>query len=716
MNVGEVMMVLATLTSLGAVAGRALSYRSGDRKLASMSVMLSMVTFLVISAALLFLGYLFLTSGYDYHYVWSNSSSDLPTTYKLSGIWSGADGSLLLWVWFMALVLAVEVMLEPKRKLLSRKFHSLFQGAVSGIIFLFMLILLDMNLFRETNALLLQASPDGDGMSLLLQTPEMLLHPPVVFAGYAFCIATFAAGAAHLITGEKNWVSVSLPWGRFAWLFLTLGIGIGAIWAYYVLGWGGYWAWDPVETASLLPWLIATAFLHTQLRHSRKGEYQVLSPALGMLALVSVVFATFATRAGSIWTSSVHAFGTSVGDTAGARLSYLLQSDSTILGIFTLMLLLLAFTVYLSYERYRRMPRKEEEPEPRKLSEYISDRNNMIVAVGLLVATSAVMLFLMFKNMNVDQSSNLAEFNQKMSLFFVVTMVAMSVCLTWKMLGKDRAFLLGTGMIGVSIAAAIVSFSLSYDWLVAFSLPSYVVAVGASAFKIAKSRVKGSLRKTLQKISPQLVHLGVALVLLSYVVSTNMQSYPPGLQNLSGVSGTQVDVDGDVEIGDYSVRLTSLGVRGETGTSGGMTIDEARDAVVDIVRSGEAARSGIVLTNLYGHDAYGDPHVMKVDVYIFKSVANDLYLNYQWLDNDTAFIQVKLVPMMNFLWTGFALLAVGLAIRAVVWRQEPKSVETAEADTAAKVTVKAVEQKEGVKDYEALVEEELRRYKEKRSK
>jgi cytochrome c-type biogenesis protein CcmF len=484
-----------------------------------------------------------------------------------------------------------------------------------------------------------------------------------------------------------------------------------------VLGWGGYWAWDPVETASLLPWLIATAFLHTQLRHSRKGEYQVLSPALGMTALVSVVFATFATRAGSIWTSSVHAFGGSAGDTAGARLSYMLEHDSTVLGVFTLMLLLLVFTVYLSYDKYRKMPRKEEEPEPRKMSEYISDKNNMLIAVGLLIATSAVMLFLLFKNVNVGQAANLAEFNQKMSLFFVITMVAMSVCLVWKALGKDKAFLVGIGIIVVSVVAAVVAAFASYDWLVVFSLPSYAVAVGASAYRVARSRVKGSARKSLQKLSPQLVHLGVALVLLSFVVSTNMQSFPSSLQNLSGASGTEVDIGGDVDVGDYSVELAEMSARVATGTSGGMTIDEAREAVIDITRSGDAVRSGVVLTNLYGHDSSGDPHVMKVEVYIFKSVSVDLYLDFQWLDNDTAFIQVKLVPMMNVLWAGFGLLAVGLAVRTIVWRQEPKEPEAPVPKTpVSTVSARSVEEKPKEKDYEALVEEELKRFKEKRSK
>lgn len=460
-----------------------------------------------------------------------------------------------------------------------------------------------------------------------------------------------------------------------------------------------------------------TAFLHTQLRHSRKGEYGIISPALGMVSFVAVVFATFTTRAGSIWTASVHAFGNSQGTTAGDRLSYLLQHDSTILGIFVLMLFLFFLAVYLAYDKYRSRSRTESEPEPDRFSEYISDKNNMFLTVALLLVTSAVMLLLLFKNVNASQTANMDEFNQKMSLFFVFLMVTMSICLVWKSLGKEVAFWLGAGMLVVSVVLAVLSAaSGAFDWLVAFSLPSYVVAVCASAYRMARSKVSGSARKTLQKMSPQIVHLGVAMVLVSFVISSNMQVFPSDLQNLSGVSGKEVAVGGDVKVGSYTIHLSDMRAEARSISSGGMSIDQARLAVLDLAKSGKTVRSSIVLTNLYGLDSSGKPAVMKVEVYIYKSVLGDLYMDYQWIDDSTAFIQVKEVPMMNFLWAGFGLLAIGLAIRTIVWRQEPKELpERAErAEPAPAIQKKARVQP--AKDYEALVEEELRKFKEKRSK
>ena len=716
MNPGEVLVTCGVLAALGAFVTTASTYRSYNRKIASYSSLLSILTFVIITAALMFLMFLFMTSDMDYNYVWGNTSSDLSTAYRLAGVWSGAEGSFLLWIWFMSLVLVVEVLLQPRRNYLSRKFHSAFQSALTAILFMFILLLLDMNLFRETDSFARMLYPNGFGLEFSLQTPEMILHPPVVFAGYAFCVAALAAGIAYYLTGESRWHAISLPWARLAWIFLTLGIGIGAIWAYYVLGWGGYWAWDPVETSSLLPWLVATAFLHTQLRHARKGEYAVVSPALGMASFVAVMFATFTTRAGSIWTSSVHAFGQSAGATAAARFSYLLQHDSTVLGIFTLMLALFAFTAFLAYKKYSTIPKKEE-PEPERISDYISDKNNMTLAVALLVVTSAVMLLLLFKNVNVSQSANYAEFNQKMSLFFVLLMVALSLCLVWKALGKEKAFWMGTGMLVVSVVLGILAAaSGDFDWLVAFSLPSYVLAVVASVYRIGRSRVTGSPRKTLQRLGPQIVHLGVSLVLVSFVISSNMQTIPAGNMT-DGVSGSVLSLGDEVKVGDYSVRLVALSNRSESGFAGGIAVDQRMEATVDILKSGDAARSGVVLTNLYGHTLGGDPVYPEVEVYIYKSVFNDLYISFAWIDSTTAFVDAKLVPMMNFLWAGFGLLVIGLAIRTAVWRYEPPEIhkEEKKAEAPPPETVTGPPAKTEV-DYEKMVEEELRRFKERRSK
>lgn len=376
------------------------------------------------------------------------------------------------------------------------------------------------------------------------------------------------------------------------------------------------------------------------------------------------------------------------------------------------MLALFAVTLLFAYSKYRTTASTEEEPEGEKLADFVSDKNNMLLTVVLLVVTGAIMLLLLFKNVNVSQSANYDEFNQKMSIFFVGLMATMSVCMVWKFLGKQVALWLGSGLVVVSVIAAVAGSIIGFNGLVAFSLPSYAVAVGASAFRFAKSRVAGSFRKTLQRASPHLIHMGVALVLLSFVVSSNMQSFPSDLERVQGTNGTVMSLGDQVNVGGFTVKLVSLNVRNDGRTFGTTSVQLAQDATLDVLRSGSSLRTGVVLTNLYGV-SNGKVGVIKVEVFVYKSALNDLYLDYQWMTNATAFVQMKVVPLMNILWAGFSLLVVGLTLRTVSWQQEPKLAGPPKKKEGRAQAKPSGTEPRG-KDYEALVEEELRKYKEMR--
>jgi cytochrome c biogenesis factor len=198
------------------------------------------------------------------------------------------------------------------------------------------------------------------------------------------------------------------------------------------------------------------------------------------------------------------------------------------------------------------------------------------------------------------------------------------------------------------------------NWLVALSLPSYLVAVGASVFKLAKSVGGKSLRSILQKTGPQIVHIGVALVLMSYVVSSNMQTFPSDVTQVEGVSGTIVNVGGSVSVGDFSVRLLSLNSSTSAATS-----YQTDTATIEILKSGDVQKTGVGLANVYGSSGNGE-----VDVYIYKTAFEDLYFDFQIINGTAALVQVKTVPFMNTLWIGFALLVVGLSMRTASWKHE----------------------------------------------
>lgn len=706
MNLGDILLLLGALGSFFSMLLRLISLKSEKKEHVSYSAMFSIVTFAVLSIALFYLAALFLTSDMSISYVWQYSSRDLDPLYKLSGVWAGASGSFLLWIWMMSLALTVEVLLEGRRKYLSQKFCGIFQVSLSLVIFVFILMLLAMNLFAPTvasanDAWKLTYYPDGWGMSFLLQTPEMAIHPPVIFAAYAFAICVLGASVAYQLTGQRNWHMLSLPWARYSWLFLTAGIGIGAIWAYYVIGWGGYWAWDPVETSSIFPWLILTAFLHTQLRYSSKGEYRTLSPILGVATFLTVLFATFVTRAGGIWSQSVHTFEGATGDSALSRFLYLLGNDPVVLGIFLLMMLLIAFLAFQIYTGYHKG--EDEAESPKTISEYISDRNNMTLTVILLIFTTVVGLLILLKNTDTAQLANYEEFNQKMSIFFVALMITMNLCLIWKFIGKKRAFILALVLISASIIFALV---FSASALVAFSLPSYICALIVSIIKIGKLKIGRSARLFLKNIGPQLIHLGVALILISFIVSTNLQTVS------SYGEYVNLDLGGQMTIGDYSIRLVDLDSHELHAVGGGSIVEEERVAVIEIYKGGQLVESDVTLTNLFGFHNFRYEKLTG-NVIVYKTAINDLYLSFDWRNSTSAIIQAKILPMMNTLWIGFSLLIIGIISRTLGWKTEPYSIDQ-EMKKPPEAGRKSRERQ--AKDYEAIVEEELKRLKESRKK
>jgi cytochrome c-type biogenesis protein CcmF len=281
---------------LGAVArGRGLQY-SAERALVVAGAMIALATGCLVQ------GFLADDFRLDYVYHYSSSSQALP--YKIGALWGGQAGSLLLWV----LILAVmgTVMLATNR----RKNRALmpWATAVVGAVITFFMVLLN---FIEPVFAMSPARPDGVGLNPQLKNYWMMIHPPCLYLGYVAFTIPFAFAIAALCTRRTGdiWFRTTRRWTLFAWFFLGTGILLGSYWAYIELGWGGYWAWDPVENASLMPWLTGTAFLHSVMIQERRGMLKIWNVLLIIITFSLSIFGTFLTRSGII--SSVHAFATS---------------------------------------------------------------------------------------------------------------------------------------------------------------------------------------------------------------------------------------------------------------------------------------------------------------------------------------------------------------------------------------------------------------------
>ena len=242
-------------------------------------------------------------------YIFHHSNRDLPAPYKFATLWSGQEGSLLFW---SLLLSSYGLILRLRHRTDTRLFA--YASVIIAAVQVFFLLLLN---FAAHPFAVIQGSlpPDGNGLNPLLQYPEMVIHPPMLYLGYVGFTIPFAFALGALIMkypGEK-WIHITRRWTMVTWMFLTCGIFLGAHWAYSVLGWGGYWGWDPVENASFMPWLTGTAFLHSVMMQEKRGMLKVWNMWLIFATFGLSIFGTFLTRSGVV--SSVHAFAqSSIGD------------------------------------------------------------------------------------------------------------------------------------------------------------------------------------------------------------------------------------------------------------------------------------------------------------------------------------------------------------------------------------------------------------------
>ncbi len=299
---GHFTLILALLVTLyGAVAFVVGSRRRIPPLLASAERSV-LVAFGLVTLALLVMEYALITSDFSIRYVANVSTRASPVRYKIAGLWGNLEGSILLWEWVQALFIGIAVFRFRRRP------HPLAPYAFAvlmGISAFFLLLLAALtNPFQQQ----LPAPPDGRGLNPLLEVTDMLVHPLLLYHGYVGFSVPFAFAIAALLTGrlESEWLTLTRRWTVVAWLFLTAGIIYGGWWSYRTLGWGGYWAWDPVENASFMPWLTGTAFLHSVMIQEKRGMLKVWNLVLITLTFALVIFGTFLTRSGIL--SSVHAF------------------------------------------------------------------------------------------------------------------------------------------------------------------------------------------------------------------------------------------------------------------------------------------------------------------------------------------------------------------------------------------------------------------------
>ena len=371
---GRVALFCALVFSLGAVTLIALGLRSRDRTLLRSGYLAVYGLFFAVVVASSVLLSAFVSRDFSFAYVAANSDAGLSTFYRIAGFWAGQQGSLLLWLLLLAVVTVVIALRDVER--LDR-----LTGAALGVLaavaaFLAVLMVADQG---SNPVVAAGAASTGQGLNPLLLHPAMVFHPPALFAAYAALTVPFAFATAALLVGStgREWVLGSQKWTVAGWALLTLGIGLGAWWAYVVLSWGGYWGWDPVENTSLIPWLTATALLHSMNLYRRRGLFKRWTLALACATFWLALVATWTTRTGLI--ASVHAF----------------EHNDTLIAILTALLAVVAgSSIGLLVWRWRSFgsAARPAAPAPRDALHSLTNVALSACAAALLLATVVVPL------------------------------------------------------------------------------------------------------------------------------------------------------------------------------------------------------------------------------------------------------------------------------------------------------------------------------------
>jgi cytochrome c-type biogenesis protein CcmF len=680
---GNGIIYLGLVLAIVGVVVSILRFYTRDEKLIRVAQIASIALFGVLTASVAFLYYLFISGDVSYEYVWEYTKTDHELKYKVSGTIAGMAGSLLFWAWMIAIPWFYEE-LRAMRRPVDQDVMDWTRVAVLMTIIAFLYILSVGGVFRPTRPELLAIAPDGNGLSPLLQTDLMVIHPPVVFFAYGFLVIPFAAAFANLATGKRDWLGMSVRWSRWGWFFLTLGIGIGGLWAYVVLGWGGYWGWDPVETSSLLPWLLLTGFLHAQLMYKRKGKYPVLAPLLGIFTFILVVFATFATRAGGLWVS-VHTFG-SVDDitvSVWERFAEILENNPTIKVYLLFIIIAVALAAALAIWRYLKTRRKQEEKYI-TLSELVSDDMLMDVTVILFILTTFVTWLILLGGVNGLSADN---FNTPIGLLALAGMLVLFLCLAWRDLGRTRVLQIA----GITLLASLVlGVAFISNVGIAASMPILLVSLGGVGYKAIKSFNKKRRVPSLALVSAHLIHISIVLILIGYVGSTFLQDE----QTVPLVEDGEPE-----EVFGYSIEVSDVDV------------DPAGNFIwveVDVYKNGR----------FVGKERPGAQRIqgqVRSEIRVVDTLTEDVYLTYINASTGSGGtmvnMNIKVLPLMNVLWAGLYLMALGIIGRmgfeawARMRRRSPASDSEQDEDLELSDEGELDEEGEYEEDEEELEEE-----------
>jgi len=593
----------------------------------------------LMAAASAIIVHAFVTENYAIKYVDRYSDSAQPLFYKITSYWGGLDGSLLFWVFLLAVfgALAVKVNRESQRELVPYVVATI---AVVEMFFIFLMVIHN----NPFETYLTPAPADGRGLNPLLQNPYMVIHPPSLYIGFVGMTIPYAFGMAALVTGylDDSWLRAVRRWTLISWLFLSFGLVLGMIWAYEELGWGGYWGWDPVENAGLLPWFTATAFLHSVLVQERRGMLKVWNLSLVILTFFLTIFGTFMTRSGVV--QSVHAFG----------------EDRALAWMFTVFMVLL-LSVSFGFLIYR-LPllRSRHELDSWASREAAFLANNWVLLFSAFFVLFATMFPTLSQALTGERLTVGPPFFNKWMLpigLILLLLTGVGPLLAWRKSTPSNMWHQFKWPVGIALVTGGGLWALGLRiWTsgLCFAFSAFVIATIWQEFwrgAGVRGRATGSDRftamiglvsKSHRRYGGYLVHLGIVLMCLGFAG----EGYKQETQVLLKPGETTT-------LREFTVRHDAVKV----------TDDGQKQMVTAHL---DVSRDGTSMGPMQPAKWFFRKHEQEptTEVAIRRGVWEDIYIVMAAFDVQTqsATLHVVINPLVNWIWVGFGVLALGTFI------------------------------------------------------
>ena len=600
----------------------------GNAKLMSLGRPLTWVMFLALSLSFGSLFYLFAVNDFSVQYVVNNSNSTLPLQYRLSAVWGSHEGSLLLWIWLLALW-AVGVATFTRKmpeEAVARVLSVMGLISIGFMVF----IIFSSNPFNRTFP---DFPADGRELNPMLQDVGLIFHPPLLYMGYVGFSVAFAFAIASLMTGKLDtaWARWSRPWTMAAWVFLTLGIVLGSWWAYYELGWGGWWFWDPVENASLMPWLAGTALIHSLAVTEKRSTFKAWTVLLAILAFSLCLLGTFLVRSGIL--VSVHAFASDP-----TRGLYILAYLVFVIGG---SLLLYAFqgTKIKSLDNYQRYSR-----------ESLLLLNNVMLMAFLSVVFLGTILPLIHKQIGLGSVSIGAPFFNQMFLILMVPfafILGIGPLVKWR---RDQISAIRTPVMISLVMMIALGFGLPYlvgNRITATSVMGVMMSAIIVILSLYEMHTRATHRHSfltgMLKLSRShwgmvFAHLGVAMTVFGIAMSHNF-SIEKDVRMREGDS---------VQILDYNFTFKGLKITDGANYQGGT-------ADIEITRNGKLEATLHAEKRFYNVSKMG-----MTEAAIDWGFTRDLYAALgEQLDDGSWGLRLYYKPFIRWIWLGGVFMALG---------------------------------------------------------